>query len=135
MALTLGRIVLVYHAKRVLLLPVLLLVLSVLVVIWTHRSGWLSVGGAAITALGTWRWAGRLFRDPTRSDPGVAPMTLPDPQRRGPLVMLNPAAFNDLRQQAEDNWRAYLGVWISIAGGIIGSVGPFAVDLVWPLPR
>ena|ERR1017187_4761927 len=120
---------------RVFRLPVAIALLSVGAVILTHRSGWLSVGGAFISALGARHWASRLFRDPQRSDAGLSPMTLPDPQGRGPRVIMNEAALNELDRRACDNWCAYLGVWLTIGGGILGSAAPFIVDLVWPAPR
>jgi hypothetical protein len=132
---TLGRGAIVPLTRRLLRYPIAILLLSVAIMVLTHEPGWLSVGGAAISAIGTRHWATRLFRDPRRSDAGLPPTTLPDPQGRGPGVLLNPAAMTELGQRARDNWSAYLGVWMSIFGGIIGSAGPFLMDLVWPASR
>ena len=47
--------------RRALWLPVLVFVLTVAVVIETGKAGWLSVGGAVISALGAKLWANRFF--------------------------------------------------------------------------
>jgi hypothetical protein len=117
--------------RRALWLPALVLVLTVIVVVITRSAGWLSVGGAFISALGARLWANRVFRvRPHRSDEGLPPPTLPpEPGARG--VEANVEFFAVLRAQALDNLYSYVGVWLSIAGGIIGSAGPFILGLFW----
>jgi hypothetical protein len=45
--------------------------------------------------------------------------------------MLHWEGLNALSQQARDNWTAFLGVWMTVVGGIIGSAGPFLLGLFW----
>ena len=48
---------------------------------------------------------------------------------------MNPEYLPALVRQALDNLYSYVGVWLSIGGGIIGSAGPFLLSLVWhPVP-
>jgi hypothetical protein len=130
-ALTLGPTPLKDIAKRILWFPALCLVLSIVAVFVTHKSGWLSVGGGVVTAYGTLFWARRLARNPTGSDPEVPPMAIPDPQGRGPGLLLHGPGINARSEQARDNWAAYLGVWLTIIGAIVGSAGPFLADTFW----
>lgn len=99
----------------------------------TRRAGWLSVGGAIITALGTLLWAHRLFRlKPAAADDPLPPATFPaEPGAR--FVEFNVAHHNERMMRQLDNYRGYIGVLLSIAGGIIGSVGPFMAGLIWDL--
>ena len=56
------------------------------------------------------------------------------PGRRGAkLVQFNLEYFNAAGRQALDNLYSYAGVWVTIAGGIIGSAGPFLVGLMWDI--
>ena len=116
----------------------MVLVVTVVVVVATRKPGWLSVGGAVISAIGARLWAHRVFRvGAHRGDEGLPPPTLPPPpgSPAGPGVLLNLGYLNALGQQALDNLYSYVGVWVSIAGGIIGSAGPFLLGLLWkPAP-
>ena len=130
---TLGRVVLVSIARRMLLLPIGVLLISIALVLHTHRSGWLSVGGGIVSAIGAYYWAIRLFKYPAQSsEPEVPPLAVPDPAGRGPGLLLVQDGFEELRKRASDNFRAYLGVLLSIIGSIVGSAGPFIADLLWP---
>jgi hypothetical protein len=130
MAMTLGPGAIVPAIKRALWPSILVLVVTVAVAIYTAKSGWLSVGGAIISALGARLWAWRIFRQrPERADDPLPPTTLPrQPGARG--VQLNIGYFNEAQKRALDSWYAYIGVWLTISGGIIGSAGPFLWDLV-----
>jgi hypothetical protein len=113
-------------------LPAVVLVASAVTVVWTKTPGWLSVGGAIVSAIGARLWAARLFRvKPHKSDEVLPPPVLPrEPGARG--VQMNPEYLPALGQQSADNLRSYVGVWLAIGGGIIGSAGPFLLGLVWP---
>jgi ABC-type branched-subunit amino acid transport system permease subunit len=116
-----------------LLFPAGVLLISIALVLSSHRSGWLSVGGGIISAIGAYYWAIRLFRYPAQSsEPEVPPLAVPDPAGGGPGMLLVADGFEELRKRASDTFRAYLGVLLSIIGGIVGSAGPFIVDLLWP---
>jgi hypothetical protein len=107
------------------------LLISVLLVIVTKNTGWLSVGGAFISAFGARLWAFRIFRQrPERADDPLPPAALPGPPGAR-AVQFNFDYANQLRVRAEDNWYGYIGVWLSIAGGILGSAGPFVLSLLW----
>ena len=71
--------------RRALRVPVLVLLLTVALVVFTRRAGWLSVGGAVIAALGARMWAHRIFRvRPHHGDEGLPSPTLPpEPGARG----------------------------------------------------
>src|SRR5881394_2445380 len=99
--------------RRALWLPVLVLLLTSAVVIITGQAGWLSVGGAVISALGARLWAHRLFRvRPHRGDEGLpAPVLPPEPEARA--VAMNPEYLPALVRQALDNLYSYVGVWLS----------------------
>jgi hypothetical protein len=108
--------------------PILVLVLTAGVAWFTRNPGWFSVGGAIISAIGTKHWARRLFRNkPNQSDEPLPPTTLPGP---GPGYQLNWASLNESSQRARDNLHAFIGVWMTIAGGIIGSAVPFLLGLL-----
>jgi hypothetical protein len=47
------------------------------------------------------------------------------------LVPLKTAHITELQQRAYDDIRSYVGVWLTIADGIIGSAGPFLLDTLW----
>jgi hypothetical protein len=111
------------QVARTLVLPAVVFGITIIVASWTHKGGWLSVGGAVISALGALLWANRLVREPTLSDNPPGPTV--------PLVALVPTVEPELKQQARENLAAYVGVWVTIAGGIIGSAGPFLLDLLW----
>jgi hypothetical protein len=117
--------------RRALWLPVLVLLLTVVLVVFTRKAGWLSVGGAVIAALGARLWAHRIFRvKPHHGDEGLPPPTLPpEPGARG--VAMNLEYLPALHRQTLDNLYSYVGVWLTIAGGIIGSAGPFVLSLFW----
>jgi hypothetical protein len=107
------------------------LLLTVVLVLYTRKTGWLSVGGAVITALGARLWAHRIFRvKPHRGDEGLPPPGLP-PEPGARAVAMNPEYFQVLHLQALDNLYSYVGVWLTIVGGMIGSAGPFALGLFW----
>lgn len=130
---TLGRIVLFSIAKRMLLLPTGVLLISIALVFTSHRSGWLSVGGGIISAIGAYYWAIRLFRYRAQSsEPEWPPLAVPDPSGRGPGLLLVTNGSEELRKRASDTFRAYLGVLLSIIG--VSSVvrGPFIADLLLP---
>ncbi len=130
MTMTLGPAVIVSVCKRTLPLPLAVLSASVLGALLTGKSGWLSVGGAAISALGAHLWAWRIFRQrPERADDPLPPATFP-PKPGSPGVQLNMENLYERGRRALDNWYSYIGVWLTIAGGIIGSAGPFLWDEV-----
>jgi hypothetical protein len=108
----------------------LVLALTVAVVIYTGNSGWLTVGGAIITALGARLLARRILRQrPERADDPPPTVTLPGPAGSH-VFQLNPAGLNEMAARGLDNWNAVFGVWVTIAGAIIGGAGPFLVDQV-----
>jgi hypothetical protein len=81
--------------------------------------------------MGAKLWANRVFRvGGHRSDEGLPAPVLPlEPGARG--VAMNPEYLPAMHQQALDNLYSYIGVWVSIVGGIIGSAGPFVVAQFW----
>jgi hypothetical protein len=109
---------------------VLTLLIACALAILTKKSGWLSVGGAVISALGARLWANRIFRvGVLHGDEELPPPAHPpEPGARG--VQLNIEYLNTLGRQAMDNYLSAVGVWISIGGGMIGSAGPFILDLL-----
>ena len=116
--------------RRALQLPVLMLLVAIGLVILTGKSGWLGVGGAMITGLGARLWANRIFRVGARhGDEALPPTTLP-PEPGAKAVQMHPEYLNKSFQQAMDNYLGAVGVWISIAGGMIGGAGPFLLDFV-----
>ena len=92
----------------------------------------MSVGGAIISALGARLWAFRIFRQrPERANDPLPPTAFPGkPRDRG--VQMNPEYFNQEFLRAPDNYYGLVGVWLTIAGGIIGSAGPFLLSLICP---
>jgi hypothetical protein len=118
--------------RRALWLPALVLLASFALVARTGKADWLGVGGAIVAAIGTRRWAARLFRvGPKKSDEQVPSPTLPmEAGARG--VAVNPDFFNTLQRQALDNLSSYIGVWLTIAGGLLGGAGPFLLKLLLP---
>jgi hypothetical protein len=130
MRMTLGRGAIIPAVRRAVWPSALVLALTIAVVVYTGKSGWLTVGGAIITALGARLLARRILRQrPERADDPPLPATLPGPPG-AKAVQLNVAALNDMQQRALDNWNAVFGVWVTIAGAIIGGAGPFVVDQV-----
>jgi hypothetical protein len=131
MNMTLGRKAIVRPVRRAVGPSVLVLFIAIWLVIVTKNGGWLSVGGAVISAFGARLWANRIFRQrPERADDPLPPAALPqEPGARG--VQLNWDYFAVAHQRALDNWLGLVGVWLSIAGGIIGSAGPFLLGFVW----
>lgn len=117
--------------KRALWLPALTLVITAVVVFLTEKFGWLSVGGAVISALGARLWANRVFRVGARRGDEELPAPFFPPQPGAVGVQLNIEHLNARHQQALDNFYSYVGVWLSIGGGIIGSTGPFLLGLLW----
>jgi hypothetical protein len=129
---TLGKVVKVAIVRRALGLPALVLAVSVLIVICTGKSGWLSVGGAVISALGARYWARRLLRlNPDHADDPLPPAVLMEHQAPSGLVPVNPEFFVEGPKRASDNLYAFVGVWLTIRGGMLGSAAPFLVDTVW----
>jgi len=57
----------------------------------------------------------------------VAMMGLP----AGPMLPARGEFFNESFRRACDNWYAYAGVWLTIAGGIVASALPFLWGLIW----
>jgi hypothetical protein len=125
---TLHKAAVIPIVREILGPPILVLVLTAGVAWFAGNPGWFSVGGAIIAAIGTKHWARRVFRfKPNQSDEPLPPTTLPGP---GPAYQLNMSSLNESAQRARDNLHAYIGVWMTIAGGIIGSAVPFLLGLV-----
>jgi uncharacterized protein (DUF697 family) len=113
--------------------PLLVLVLTILAVAYTGKLGWFSVGGSVISAVGTKYWAWRLLRlKPGDIDDQLPPEDLIGPRSRFPIRAVSHARMIADGRRAYDNLRSYVGVWVSIAGGIIASAVPFLMHLVWP---
>ncbi len=107
------------------------LLLTIAVVIGTKNPGWLTVGGAVISALGARLWAYRIFRQrPERADDPLPPPNLPGPPGTR-AVQVNFDYFNKAHLRALDNYYGLFGVWITIAGGFVAGPGPFLLGLVW----
>jgi ABC-type branched-subunit amino acid transport system permease subunit len=125
---TLGPGAIIPAIKRAVGPSAIVLALTIVLVILTGKSGWLSVGGAVISALGARLWAFRIFRQrPERADDPPTPLMFPrKPGEQG--VQVNMGAIDERIIRGLDNWYAYIGVWLTISGGIIGSAGPFLVD-------
>ena len=49
----------------------------------------------------------------------------------GPMLPARGEFFNESFRRACDNWYAYAGVWLTIAGGIVASALPFLWGLIW----
>lgn len=127
----LGAVPIKQEFIRALWPSIVILLAAVVLTVCTRRSGWLSVGGALVSALGARLWAHRLFRvGPAAADNPLPPVSHPlEPGARA--VALNSEYFNQAFQQALDNYRGYWGVWLSITGGMISSAGPFVAQSLW----
>jgi hypothetical protein len=124
MTFSLNRQLMIDEAKGAFWRPAVVLVASIVAVVLTEESGWLGVGGAVIAALGARLWAARLFRySPERVDDPLPPATDDGGQ-------VNFDHFNQRLLRTVDNWSSYFGVWMTIAGGMLGSAGPFLWDQV-----
>jgi hypothetical protein len=86
----------------------------------------------AIAAFGAWHCAWRMIRlGPNQVDAPLPPTVLEELRGRSGLAPLNPAFFDEAQQRAIDNVRSFVGVWLTIAGGVIGSAGPFLLETFW----
>jgi hypothetical protein len=113
--------------------PLLALAITILAVIYTGKVGWFSVGGSVISAIGTKYWAWRLLRlGPADIDEQLPPEDLTRSGSRFPVRARSHARMTEDGRRAYDNLRSYVGVWVSIAGGIIASAVPFLTEQVWP---
>jgi hypothetical protein len=102
-------------------------------VVCTRKLGWFSVGGSVISAIGTKYWAWRLLRLKLGDiDEQLPPEDLTGPGSRFPIRAQSYARMIEDGRRTYDNMRSYVGVWVSIAGGIIASAVPFLIQLVWP---
>jgi hypothetical protein len=114
-------------------LPLLMLALTILVVVSTRNLGWFSVGGSVISAIGTKYWAWRLLRlRPGDIDDQLPPEDLTSPRSRHAVRAVSYGRMVEDGKRARDNLFSYVGVWVSIAGGIIASAVPFLIGLIWP---
>jgi hypothetical protein len=81
--------------------------------------------------IGTHMWAIRLFRlGPDRADDPLPAPTFPPVPGRGPGVQFNVEHVNEAFKRSVDNWRAYIGVWITIFGTVVGGAVPFLLDFI-----
>jgi hypothetical protein len=93
-----------------------------------------------ISSIGTLHWAKRLTRlGPNRVDePLPSPVFSTDELLKmgvpiaGPARPVRQAFFDESLQRAYDNWYAFIGVWLTIAGGIVAGAVPFLWGFVWP---
>jgi hypothetical protein len=119
--------------RPMLRVPLLALALTILMVVCTRKLGWFNVGGSVISAIGTKYWAWRLLRlKPGDIDEQLPPEDLTRPGSRFPVRARSHARMIEDGRRAYDNLRSYVGVWVSIAGGIVASAVPFLIHLVWP---
>jgi hypothetical protein len=120
--------------RRALRWPVISLVVTVLLAWWTKNAEWFGPGGAVISAIGARLWAERVFRLGARSDDPLPPLVLQEYVAAG-AVPLNSDHFNESLMRLVDNVKGLLGVWVSIVGGIIAAVVPFACkNMHWWTP-
>jgi hypothetical protein len=115
---------------RTLRWPIVVLTASVIVAAYMRNAGWFGVGGAIITAIGSWLWARRVFR---LQDPDAPPPPIVGPQQgtRGLAPVLGEGT-RELQQRQIDNIVGRMGVRIAIGGGLIATL-PFFLGLahVW----
>ncbi len=140
MSAELGRIVIVAIWRRALAWPILVFCLTVLAVILTSQPGWFTVGGGVISAIGTLHWAKRLTRlRPNRVEEPLPPAAWSAAELlkmgvpvAGPALPVRQEFFDEVVQRANDNWHAFIGVWLTIAGGIVAGALPFLWGVFWP---
>jgi hypothetical protein len=110
---------------RALRWPIVVLVLTIIVAAVSKNAGWFSVGGSVISGIGAMLWAGRLFRLKERSDDPPPPIVFD--------MLVNPPGSTEASRRQVDIIEGILGVWISIAGGIVASTVPFVFSLahIW----
>lgn len=125
----LGPTVIAKAVRQALACPVLVLLVTVLAVIVTKDTGWFTVGGAAISALGARLWASRLLRLTPAGADDPLPATTHPPEPGAKAVQLNTAYFAEAHKRALDNYSGFVGVWLTIAGGFIGGALPFLIRL------
>jgi hypothetical protein len=107
--------------------PAAVLVATVIAAGWLKNRECFGISGAIIAGIGSYLWAVDTFRlrDPDAPLPSLAG----PPQGPRGLVPLLGEGFRDLQLRAIDTIVSLTGVWITIGGGLFGTVVPFCLGV------
>lgn len=115
--------------RRMLAPPILVCVAMVVAVAMTRDAIWLTVGGTLIAGWGALFVARRLFRLRPHPIDDPPPMARP-PQPGQQFAALNLDHLHERAQRSIENRLSRIGVWLSVGGSFIASIGPLVFDLI-----